>query len=237
VTLIATVGASAALAAQAATTEIPVVFAIGGDPVKFGLVTSLARPGRNLTGLTFLVNTLIAKRFEVLQEAVPLARKFAFLVNRNSPNTEPEAIEARAIVEAKGQQLIVASAGNSDDLANAVASSVRQGAMALCVQADQMLLLPPGPIVKLAADHALPTVYSSREVVSAGGLISNGTSQREAYQLLGGYAARILRGEKPGDLPVQQAVKVELAVNLRTARSLGLELPQTLLARADEVIE
>jgi putative tryptophan/tyrosine transport system substrate-binding protein len=237
VALIATVGTTAALAAQAVTTTTPVVFAIGGDPVSLGLVSNLARPGGNLTGVTFLANTLVAKRFEILLETIPVADVVGFLVRAKNPNTNSEAKEAHAAVHAKARRIVVADVGPSSDFEAAFDTLIRHGTKAICVQADQALMLPPNRLVRLADAHALPAVYSSRDAVAAGGLMSYGTSPNDAYRLLGSYAARILRGEKPGELPVQQSVKVELAVNLRTARTLGVEFPPTLLARADEVIE
>jgi ABC-type uncharacterized transport system substrate-binding protein len=237
VALIAAVGTTAALAAQAVTTTTPVVFAIGGDPVSLGLVSNLARPGGNLTGLSFLANTLVAKRFEILLETTPVAEVVGFLVRSQNPNTNSEAKEAHAAVEAKARRLVVADVGPSSDLETAFHTLVRQGTKAICVQADQALTLPPNRLVRLADAHALPAVYSSRDVVAAGGLMSYGTNSNDAYRLLGGYAARILKGEKAGDLPVQQSVRVELAVNLKTAKSLGIEIPSIILARADEVIE
>jgi putative ABC transport system substrate-binding protein len=237
VAVIAAVGTSAALAAQAATKTVPIVFAIGGDPVAFGLVKSLARPGSNLTGTSFLVNTLIAKRFEVLLEAVPNAKVLGLLVNATNPNTEEETRAARAAVEAKARKLLVINANANSGLMTAFASMVQQGVDAICVQADQFLLIPPGQVVRLAVDHRLPALYPSRELVVAGGMMSYGTSQSEAYRFVGTYAARILKGEKPVNLPVQQSTKIELLINLKTAKALGLEIPPTLLARADEVIE
>jgi putative tryptophan/tyrosine transport system substrate-binding protein len=235
--LIAALGTTAALAAQAVTTTTPVVFAIGGDPVSLGLVSNLARPGGNLTGLSFLANTLVAKRFEILRETIPVADVVGFLVRGQNPNTNSEAKEAHAALDAKARRLVVADVGPSAHFEAAFDTLVRQGTKAVCVQADQSLILPPNRLVRLADAHALPAVYSSRDVVAAGGLMSYGASSNDAYRLLGGYAARILKGEKAGDLPVQQSVRVELAVNLRTAKSLGIEIPSTILARADEVIE
>jgi putative ABC transport system substrate-binding protein len=237
VAVIAAVGTSAALAAQAATKTVPIVFAIGGDPVAFGLVKSLPRPGGNLTGTSFLVNTLIAKRFEVLLEAVPNAKVLGLLVNATNPNTEAEVQAARAAVEAKARKLSIIQANANSDLTTAFSAMVQQGVDAICVQADQFLLIPPEPVVRLASNHRLPALYPSRELVVAGGMMSYGTSQSDAYRFVGTYAARILKGEKPMNLPVQQSTKVELLINLKTAKALGLDIPPTLLARADEVIE
>jgi putative ABC transport system substrate-binding protein len=222
---------AAALAAKAATTTIPVVFAIGADPVDLGLVSSLNRPGGNVTGVTFFVNTLGAKRLELLRELVPSATVMGFLVNPTNPTSESQVADVRAAARERGVDLLVANAGSERDIDAAFASFVQQRVNAIVIGADSLFLSRRDQLVGLAARHALPASYNLREFVDNGGLISYGAS------LVGGYAGRILKGEKPADLPVQQTVKFELAVNLKTAKALGLTVPDKLLATADEVIE
>jgi putative ABC transport system substrate-binding protein len=239
VSLIAAIGLTpAVLAAKAATTTIPVVFAIGGDPIKFGLVTSLNRPERNLTGVTFLVSTLVSKQLELLRETVPNAKAVGFLANRDNPNAESERRELLSAIEGTGGRLIAAPVGRGEsDMQSAFAKLEQEGVDALCVEGDYFLLSSADQVVNLAAHYSLPTIYSARDFVSKGGLLSYGSSRGEAYRLMGSYAGRILKGEKPADLPVQRSVKVELALNLKTAKSLGITFPLSLIGRADEVIE
>ena len=238
VTLIAAIGASpSALAAKAATATIPVVFATGLDPVELGLVASLNRPGKNLTGVSFLINSLVAKQFELLHEAVPKAAVIGFLVNPSSPGTEPGIKDIQAAANAVGQKVVVVKAAAANDFETAFDALVQQGVGAVLVNGDAFFTTQQKQIVAMAASRALPSIAGNREFVTLGGLMSYGTNIREAYRWVGIYAGRILKGEKPADLPVQQSVKVELIINLKTAKTLGITFPLTLLGRADEVIE
>jgi putative tryptophan/tyrosine transport system substrate-binding protein len=238
VTVIVTLGgAPAAQAAKSATLTIPIVFVTGGDPVQLGLVASLNRPGGNLTGVSALSNTLAAKQLELLHELMPAAPLVAFLVNPNNPLTEPDAKDLRAAAHSVGQQILLLNAGAESDIGKAFTSLVQQHAGALIVQADPLFNSQPERLAKLAAGHAVPTIYQFREFAVAGGLMSYGSSLADAYLQVGALAGKILNGAKPADLPVQQAVKVELVINLKAAKALGLTFPLTLLARADEIIE
>jgi len=238
VTLIAAIGASpSALAAKAATATIPVVFATGLDPVELGLVASLNRPGRNLTGVSFLINSLVAKQVELLHEAVPKAAVIGFLVNPSAPGTEPGIKDAQAAANAVGKKVVVVKAAAANDFQTAFDTLVQQGAGAVLVNGDAFFTTQHKQIVAMAANRALPSIAGIRELATSGGLMSYGTNTREAYRWVGIYAGRILNGEKPTDLPVQQSVKVELIINLKTAKTLGITFPLTLLGRADEVIE
>ena len=238
VTVIVTLGgAPAAQAAKSATLTIPIVFVTGGDPVQLGLVASLNRPGGNLTGVSALSNTLAAKQLELLHELMPAASLVAFLVNPNNPLTEPDAKDLRAAAHSVGQQILLLNAGAESDIGKAFTLLVQQHASALIVQADPLFNSQPERLTTLAARHAVPTIYQFREFAVAGGLMSYGSSLADAYLQVGTLAGKILGGAKPADLPVQQAVKVELVINLKAAKALGLTFPLTLLARADEVIE
>jgi len=230
-------GTPPALAAMAATSTIPVVFSVGLDPVAAGLVASFNRPGGNLTGYTVITSDLAAKRLELLREVVPRAAVVGFLANPSNPYTEGETNEARDAARSLGIQLHTVTAVTDSDFAPAFATLVGQRVDALLMSADTFFFSRDEQIVALAARHRLPTIYAYRESVAAGGLISYGANIADQWRMLGVYTGRILKGEKPADLPVIQPIKFELALNLKTAKSLGLDLPWFLQQRADEVIE
>jgi putative tryptophan/tyrosine transport system substrate-binding protein len=234
---IVTIGPPAALAAKGASSTIPIVFVIGADPVDLNLVASLNRPGGNATGVTFLINTLGAKRLELLRELVPSATVIGLLVNARNPTSQSQTADVQAAARAHGIKLVTSDASSERDIDTAFANLVQQRVSAIIIGVDSLFLSRRDQLVGLAARHALPAMYYLREYADIGGLISYGTSITDALRLTGGYAGRILKGEKPADLPVQQTVKFELVINLKTAKSLGLNLPDKLLALADEVIE
>jgi putative ABC transport system substrate-binding protein len=229
--------ANAPRAAKNATSRVPIVFAIGGDPVGLGLVESLSRPGGNVTGTTFLVNTLAAKRLELLHELLPNVRVMGLLVNPKNPASPSETADVQAAARTFGLELLVQNAGNEQDIDRAFATFAEHQVGGVTFAADAVYNAGRARLVALAAHYKMPTMYFYRAFANAGGLISYGGYDTDAYRLAGVYAGRILKGENPADLPVQQVTKVELVINLKTATALGLTVPPTLLATADEVIE
>jgi putative tryptophan/tyrosine transport system substrate-binding protein len=228
---------TAASAAKAVTSTVPIVFATGYDPIGEGLVTSLNRPGGNVTGVSFLGNALGAKQVELLHELVPKATTIAVLVDINFQGSASGLTDVEAAAHSLGQQLIVLHASNERDLDTASATLAQQRADALIVLGAAFFLSRRDQIIALAAQHGLPAIYQVPDFVAAGGLMSYGGSIRDAYRLVGVYTGKILHGAKPADLPVQQSTKLELIINLKTAKALGLQIPDRLLALADEVIE
>jgi putative ABC transport system substrate-binding protein len=233
----ATGGEASGLAAKAATATIPIVFTMGGDPVELGLVVSLNKPGGNVTGVTFIVGDIATKRLGLLRQLVPNATTIAMLVNPNYPATSAEVRDVQAAARTIGLEIDLLPASTSREIDAALATFVRKRPDALFVGGDPFLLGQRDQIASLAAHHAVPTTYPQREYVDAGGLMSYGTSVPKGYRQAGLYAGRILRGTKPAELPVLQPTNLELAINLKTAKALGLDVPPTLLAIADEVIE
>ena len=237
VNVIAAGGLPAAVAAKAATTTTPIVFSIGVDPVAFGLVASLNRPGGNMTGVTNLNLELGSKQLEVLRELLPAATSMAALVNPTNPNADAHSSDLQAAARKLGIELHILHASSERDFDAVFTSLVRTRAGALVIGSDPFYVSRSKQLGALTARHAVPAIYQFREFVEGGGLLSYGSSITDAYRLVGVYTGRILRGEKPADLPVQQSAKVELIINLKTAKALGLTTPLSLLARADEVIE
>jgi putative tryptophan/tyrosine transport system substrate-binding protein len=235
--IFATGGLPAAFAAKAATTTIPILVSAPGDPVGLGLVTSLAKPGGNLTGTNFFSGELTAKRLELLRELVPGAARVAVLVNPTSPTAETTVRDAEPAARAIGLQIQVLNAPTSREINAAFASLVRERADALFVGQDGFFNIRRHQLANMAARHAIPMASGSRDIAEVGGLMSYGTNITDAYRQVGVYAGRILKGAKPADLPVVQSSKFELVINLQTAWMLGLTVPPSLLARADEVIE
>ncbi len=238
VTVIVAPTTPSAFAAKAATTTIPIVFTTGSDPVEIGLVASLDRPGGNITGVANLTVETSAKQLELLHELVPSATVIALLINPNNPILgEILSKNLQAAGLAIGRQIRVVSAGTERDIDAGFAGLVQQGVGAVVVGNDSFFNSRPDQLVALAARHAVPVIYPYREFAAAGGLMSYGSSLTETYRLVGNYTGRILKGDKPADLPVQQSTKVELVINLKTAKALGITVPLPLVGRADEVIE
>ena len=228
---------NAALAAKAATAAVPIVVVTGADPVRDGLVASFNRPGGNVTGVSFLAVELGAKRLDLLRQLVPNAARVAMLVYPDTPDTDAERRDVQVAAQAIGQQLVILDVRNERDIEAAFATSVQRGTGALLVGAGAFMNDHRKRLVALAARHAIPAIYSLREYVADGGLASYAASITDAYRQAGIYVGRILKGEKPADLPVMQSTKLELVINLKTAKALGLDVPDKLLARADELIE
>jgi putative ABC transport system substrate-binding protein len=239
VAVIATPGSTAAtLAAKAATTAIPIVFVIGADPVKIGLVASLNRPGGNVTGINDIGVDIGAKRLGFLQELLPRATRFGVLVNPDNPSiTESFVTELQTAASAIGRQIEVVTASTNADIDTAFATLVKKRADALLNCPDALFVTRRVQLITLAVRHALPALYHRRELAEAGGLMSYGSDLPDQFRQTGGYVGRILKGEKPADMPVQLPTRFEFVINLQTTKTLGIDVPPTLLARADEVIE
>jgi ABC-type uncharacterized transport system substrate-binding protein len=233
----ATGGSVSAQAAKAASSTIPIVFNVGGDPIKLGLVANFNRPGGNMTGVSTLSPTLEPKRLGLLRELVPRTAIVAVLLNATNPDVDSQRQAINAAATALGQELRFFYASNESELDTAFGALVQQRADALIVANDAFFVNRREQIVALAARHAVPTIYAFRQFAESGGLVSYSTSLIEVYRQIGVYVGRVLKGEKPTELPVTQPTKFELVINLKTARSLGLEMPRTLLVLADEVIE
>ena len=233
----ATGGNAAALAAKTATTKIPIVFSGGGDPVRLGLVASLSRPGGNATGVNMFTSALEPKRLGLLRELVPSAALIAVLVNPNSPNFETQLKDLQEAARAAGQQIHILHASSEGELDTAFVTLTQLQAEAALIGSDPFFNSRRDHIVALAARYAIPAIYEWREFAAAGGLMSYGTDLAEAYRQVGIYTGRILKGDKPADLPVMQSIKFDFVINLKTAKALGLDVPPGLSARADEIIE
>ena len=230
-------GTPMTLAAKAATATIPIVFAMGGDPVALGVVASLNRPGGNATGACYFYNALGAKRLQLLRTLVPAATVIGYLVNPTNPSIESESQDMHAAARALGLEIRIEHGSNESEVEAAFDGFVRQRVDAVVAAADVQFTVQREQIVALAFRHRLATSFHDRQIVQAGGLMCYGPSQKDAYRQAGFYAGRILKGEKPGELPVQQATTFELVLNLKSARTLGMTVPDKLLAIADEVIE
>jgi putative tryptophan/tyrosine transport system substrate-binding protein len=236
VSVIVTLGGTpAAVAAKTATQAIPIVFQIGANPLEYGLVANLARPGGNVTGFTMIANEVIAKRLDLLHQLVPAASSIAFLFNPSNLSNETEEVQTAARI--LGVRVLMKGAVHPSDIEPAFAEMARERAGAVIVSADSLFFANVDQVAVLAVRQGLPALFVNREAVSAGGLMSYGTSLPALYRQVGAYAGRIIKGEKPTDLPVQQPTTFEFVINLKTARALGLEIPPTLLALTDEVIE
>src|SRR5215472_7379833 len=237
VAVIATMANNAAVAAKATTNTIPIVFTVGGDPIEMGLVDSLNRPGGNITGVSFLSSDIVTKMLEALHELLPKAERIAALVNPTNQNAAVDTKEAEVAARALGLELQILKASNAREIDDAFAPLVERGAAALLIEGDPFFIGRMKQFVVLTAHHAIPAIYQSRDFPEAGGLMSYGASRSDALRLAGGSIGRILKGERPIDLPVQLATKLELVINLNTAKALRIDVPPTLLARVNEVIE
>jgi len=237
VALIVATGITATRAALAATATIPVLFNTGGDPVKFGLVKSLNKPSRNVTGVASLGKTLIVKHCELIHEVIPSSNSVVFVVNPNNAVAALDTGDVEAAASALGQKLIIVNASTEREVDAAFATAVERQASAFLMQLDPFFQSRQDQFVKLAARYKIPMISYWRDFAEAGGLMSYGTSLSDALRLIGVYAGRILKGERASDLPVQQSVKIEFVINLRTAKDLGINIPLSLLGRADAVIE
>ncbi|MGA9319527.1 MAG: ABC transporter substrate-binding protein [Xanthobacteraceae bacterium] len=235
--LVTTGGEPSALAAKAATSTIPIVFTVGGDPVKTGLVASLNRPGGNATGVNLLTEEPETKRFGLLSQVVPNAKIIGVLINPNYPQAADQAREVREAARAVDRQVEIATPGREDELGPAFAGLIQRKAAALLVTADPFFDTRRNRIVALAEQFKLPAMYQFRDYPLAGGLMSYGISITEGYYQVGVYAGQILKGSKPADLPIYQSIKFEFVINLKTAKALGIQIPDMLLSLADEVIE
>ena len=235
--MIVALGVPSAFAAKEATKTIPVVFGVGADPVKLGLVDSFNQPRGNLTGVSIFAGALGPKQLELVHELLPNSRTVGLLLNPSNLNSQIDTPAIQVAADAMGQHLEVLTASTENELETAFTTMVRQRVDALVVKPDPFLISQRERLVALAAHHAIPAIYSHRVFVDLGGLLSYGGTLLDAYWQVGRYTGRILKGEKPADLPVQQSIKFELVINLKTAKVLGLTVPPELLARADEVIE
>ena len=235
--LVATGGSPAVLAAKAATTTVPIVFTIGGDPVRLGIVTSLSRPGGNMTGVDMFVNQMETKRLGLLRALVPKADLIAILLNPKNPIATDQMKEVQEVARATGQQIQILPASSESEINAAFTTVVQLHAAAMLVCGDPFFNSQRDKIIAQAAQHAIPAIYEQREHALAGGLMSYGTSLSDGYRQAGIYVGRILNGEKPADLPVLQSTKFEFVINLKTAKALGIEVPPNLAAEADETIE
>jgi putative ABC transport system substrate-binding protein len=237
VIIVATGGTPTVLATKEASARLPVVFAIGADPVKLGLVASLNRPGGNMTGVSFLANTILAKQVEILHEIVGKEAAIGFLVNPSNPNAGTDTDDVVAAANTLGRKLIIVKASTQSEIEAAFSSFAQAKIGGLLIFPDALFTSQRDILLSLLRLQKLPAVYNSRDFAIAGGLIGYGARQSDAYRQAGVYAGRILKGEKPADLPVVQSTSIELVVNLNTAKSLGITVPLALLGRADEVIE
>jgi putative tryptophan/tyrosine transport system substrate-binding protein len=236
--IVAADGTATALAAKAATPKTPIVFMVGADPVELGLVSSLARPGGNITGVGALAVGTVAKRLQLLHELIPAATEIAFLRNPTNPYySAPETRELQSAAPVLAMRLLLLDASTTSEIEAAFAKLVAQRAEAFLLGTDPFFITTRDLLVSLANRHMLPAIYPFREDAVAGGLASYGASNRDAFRMVGGYTGLILSGKKPADLPVQQVTKLEMVINLRTAKALGLSIPLPLLGGADEVIE
>jgi putative tryptophan/tyrosine transport system substrate-binding protein len=237
VAVIMAISTQAVLAAKVATTTVPIVFLVGADPIKFGIVTSMNRPGANVTGISTLTNSLEAKKLEVLSQLLPKNSLVAMLINPLNPNAEPDTKDAEAAARQLGLRLTAFQARYESEIETAYTALSSQGAAAVLVASDTLFNNAEDQLAGLALQYRLPAIYSPLRTARIGGLMSYGGNTDDTYRVVGAYAGRILKGEKPENLPVQQATTIEFVINLKTAKALGLTVPETMLAAANEVIE